>query len=127
MKKQNKEKIKHIAMRMCAVTREKLPKNELVRVVYLKEAKEIKVDDGSKLRGRGLNIKPDMEIFEEGLKRKVIQRVFSVQLNPKQAENLKKEFEQVVLEKHTEKKVIRISSEQLSKIIGEKNESKKRK
>jgi predicted RNA-binding protein YlxR (DUF448 family) len=127
MKKQNKEKIKHVAMRMCAVTREKLPKSELIRIACLKDKKEVRIDDGSKLRGRGLNIKPDIEVFEEGLKRKVIQRAFSVQLDPKQIENLKKEFEKVVLEKHTEKKVIRISSEQLSKIIGDKNEVKKRK
>ncbi|MCK9368757.1 YlxR family protein [Candidatus Dojkabacteria bacterium] len=126
MKKQSSEKVKHIAMRMCAVTREKLPKNELVRIVYLKDKKEVKVDNSGKLRGRGLNIKPSEEVWQQALQRKTIQRAFGVQLDPKDAERLKKEFSEVVLEKHTEKRVVRISSEQLSKIVG-KNEEKGRK
>lgn len=104
-------------MRMCAVTREKLPKKQLVRLVLLKENKTIEIDSGQKLKGRGLNIKPDMKVFEEAIKKRVFERSFKVKLEDKQISKLRNSFEKYIDNSFRETKVVRISSEKLAKII----------
>ena len=49
-------KQKKIPLRSCVVTRERLPKQELLRVVRTKEG-EVKIDDSGKMNGRGAYIK----------------------------------------------------------------------
>ena len=53
-------KYKKIPMRMCVVTREKLPKKELIRIVKNKE-NEIFVDESGKQNGKGVYLKLDKE------------------------------------------------------------------
>ena len=48
-------------MRMCSVTRERFPKQELLRVVRTKED-EVKVDLTGKLNGHGAYIKKDLDV-----------------------------------------------------------------
>ena len=55
-------KVKKIPMRMCSVTRERFPKQELLRVVKTKEG-EVKVDLTGKLNGHGAYIKKDLEVL----------------------------------------------------------------
>ena len=61
--------IKKIPMRMCVVTREKLPKKELLRVVKFND--EITVDETGKLNGKGCYLKKDESVVLKARKDKV--------------------------------------------------------
>ncbi len=65
--------IKKIPMRMCSVTRERFPKNELIRVVKTPE-NEVKIDLTGKLNGHGAYIKSDLEVLEKAKKSKALAR-----------------------------------------------------
>ena len=54
--------MKKIPLRRCIVTREQLPKQELLRIVRDKEGK-VSVDQTGKLGGRGAYIKKDIEVL----------------------------------------------------------------
>ena len=103
----------HIPMRMCAVTREKLPKKELLRFVCTVD-NDLVLDKGDRVRGRGLNIKPEIEIFDLAVKRKLFERV----LGAKEVnyESLKTEVQEYIDLRFREKVVVRVSKEQLDKI-----------
>ena len=60
-------KMRKIPMRSCVITREKLPKNELVRVVRTPEG-EVVVDLTGKLNGHGAYLKKDLEVIEKAKK-----------------------------------------------------------
>ena len=65
--------IKKIPMRMCSVTRERFPKNELIRVVKTPE-EEVKIDLTGKLNGHGAYIKSDLEVLDKAKKSKALAR-----------------------------------------------------
>ena len=65
--------IKKIPMRMCSVTRERFPKNELIRVVKT-PLDEVKIDLTGKLNGHGAYIKSDLEVLEKAKKSKALDR-----------------------------------------------------
>lgn len=60
-------KVKKIPMRSCVITKEKLPKNELVRIVRTPEG-EVKVDLSGKMNGHGAYLKKDLEVIEKAKK-----------------------------------------------------------
>ena len=66
-------KIKKIPMRSCVITKEKLPKSELVRVVR-KVDNTIAIDLTGKLNGRGAYLKKDKEVFEKARKSKILEK-----------------------------------------------------
>jgi hypothetical protein len=66
-------KIKKIPMRSCIVTKEKLPKQELIRVVRTPE-QTIVIDATGKVNGRGAYLKNDLQVFEKAKKSKVLDR-----------------------------------------------------
>ena len=66
-------KIKKIPMRSCVITKEKLPKNELVRVVR-KVDNTIAIDLTGKLNGRGAYLKKDKEVFNKARKTKILEK-----------------------------------------------------
>ncbi len=66
-------KVKKIPMRTCVVTREKLPKQELLRVVRTPEGNVV-VDESGKMNGRGAYIKKDVAVLEQAKKKKVLER-----------------------------------------------------
>lgn len=70
--------MKKIPMRMCVVTREKLPKYELARIVKSDDA--IIVDDTGKLNGHGCYIKLDELVIIEAKKKKILDRVLDAQV-----------------------------------------------
>ena len=70
-------KIKKIPMRSCVVTREKLPKGELVRVVRTPEGNVI-VDVTGKANGRGAYLKRDLSVFEKAYNSKVLNKILEV-------------------------------------------------
>lgn len=66
-------KVKKIPLRTCVVTREKLPKKELLRIVRTPEGKVI-VDESGKMHGRGAYIKKDVTVLEQAKKKKILER-----------------------------------------------------
>lgn len=80
-------KTKKIPMRMCVVTHEKLPKKELLRIV-LNEGKVVG-DITGKLNGKGCYLKKDKNIIDEAKKKKILNRVFELELDDKIYDELK--------------------------------------
>ena len=68
---------KKIPMRTCVVTKEKLPKRELIRVVRNKEG-EVFVDESGKLNGKGAYLKLDKDVIEKARSSKVMNRYLEV-------------------------------------------------
>ena len=82
-------KTKKIPMRSCVVTREKYPKQELIRVVRTPE-NEVIVDITGKANGRGAYLKKDKEVFEKAKKSKVLNRILEVEIKDEIFEQLNK-------------------------------------
>ena len=73
-------KVKKIPMRSCIITKEKLPKNELVRVVRTVD-NTVVVDLTGKVNGRGAYLKKDKEVFDKARKTKVLERHLETSIN----------------------------------------------
>lgn len=82
-------KIKKIPMRSCIVTREKLPKSELIRVVRTTD-NEVKVDLTGKLNGRGAYLKKDTDVFAKAKQSKILDRQLEVEVPDSIFEELNK-------------------------------------
>ena len=72
-------KQKKIPMRSCVITREKLPKKELIRVVRTPEGNII-IDESGKSNGRGAYLKRDLEVIDKAKKSKVLNRILEVEV-----------------------------------------------
>ncbi len=70
--------MKKIPLRSCVITKEKLPKRELIRVVRTNEG--IKVDVTGKLNGRGAYIKKDINVLNAAKKNKVLNKHLEVSI-----------------------------------------------
>ena len=73
-------KNKKIPMRSCVVTKEKLPKSELLRIVKTPEGNVV-ADLSGKLNGRGAYIKRDVTVLEKAKKSKVLERVLETEIS----------------------------------------------
>lgn len=80
--------MKKIPMRMCIITREKLPKKELVRVVRTKDG--IIVDTTGKVNGRGAYLKLDKDVFDKARKTKALNKHLEVEVDESVFEELNK-------------------------------------
>lgn len=80
-------KVRKIPMRMCVVTREKWPKNELIRVVKTDEG--VIVDPTGKVNGHGAYLKKDLEVFEKAKKSKVLNKVLETVVSDELFDELK--------------------------------------
>jgi len=58
--------------RTCVVTREKFPKQELLRIVKNNEGK-VSVDLSGKANGRGAYLKKDLTVLEKAIKSKTLE------------------------------------------------------
>ena len=72
-------KVKKIPMRMCSVTRERFPKQELIRVVKTPDG-EVKIDLTGKLNGHGAYIKKDLTVLESAKKTKALARALETNI-----------------------------------------------
>lgn len=72
--------MKKIPMRSCIITKEKLPKKELIRVVRTPEG-EIVIDEIGKANGRGAYLKKDIEVIKKAKNNKVLNRVLEVEVS----------------------------------------------
>ena len=66
-------KLKKIPTRSCVVTREKYPKQELIRVVRTPEGNVV-VDLTGKQNGRGAYLKKDLSVVEKAEKNKILNK-----------------------------------------------------
>ena len=83
--------MKKIPMRTCVVTREKLPKKDLIRVVRTTDG--VIVDSTGKVNGRGAYLKIDKEVFEKAKKTKVLDRHLEVEVPSEVYDELNKLLE----------------------------------
>lgn len=80
-------KTKKIPLRTCIVTKEKLPKQELIRVVRTPEG-NIEIDLTGKKNGRGVYFKNDVEVFKEAKRQDILNDVFEEIIDEKIYEEL---------------------------------------
>ena len=73
-------KVRKIPMRTCVITKEKLPKKELIRVVRTPEHDVI---ISGKANGRGAYLKKDKEVFLKAKKNKILNKVLEVDVPDK--------------------------------------------
>ncbi len=85
-------KVKKIPLRTCVVTREKLPKQELLRVVRTPEGNVV-VDDSGKMNGRGAYIKKDVTVLEMAQKKKVLERHLECNIEESVYDEIRKRLE----------------------------------
>lgn len=85
-------KTRKIPLRTCVVTKENLPKQELLRIVRTPEGNVI-VDLTGKANGRGAYIKKDIEVLEKAKKSKILEKRLEVQINEDVYEKIKKILE----------------------------------
>ena len=83
--------MKKIPMRSCIITKEKLPKKELIRVVRTPEG-EIVIDEIGKANGRGAYLKKDIEVIKKAKNNKVLNRVLEVEV----PDSIYEELEEIV-------------------------------
>jgi len=80
-------KTKKVPMRTCALTREKLVKQEMFRVVKTPEG-EIKIDPTYKANGRGVYLKKDGEVINKARLKKSLNHHLKVDVPPSIYEEL---------------------------------------
>lgn len=66
-------KVRKIPLRTCVITKEKLPKKELLRIVRTPEGTVV-ADESGKINGRGAYIKKDVQVLEKAKKSKVLEK-----------------------------------------------------
>ena len=71
--------VKKIPMRSCIVTKEKLPKKELIRIVKFGDV--VTVDETGKSNGKGCYLKKDKEVILLAKKNKALDRVFECSID----------------------------------------------
>ena len=81
-------KTKKIPMRTCVITKEKLPKAELIRVVRTPEGNVI-VDLTGKANGRGAYLKKDLKTIEKAKSSKLLSKHLEVNIPDEIFEELK--------------------------------------
>ena len=81
-------KNKKIPMRSCVITKEKLPKQELLRIVRTTDINVV-VDDSGKINGRGAYIKKDIEVLEKAIKSKALERHLEVSISDEVYEEIR--------------------------------------
>ena len=85
-------KTRKIPLRTCVVTKESLPKQELLRIVRTPLG-EIKADETGKLNGRGAYIKKDINVLEKAQKTKILEKRLECQIEESVYEEIRKIIE----------------------------------
>ena len=82
---------KKIPMRTCVVSHEKLPKQELIRIVKNKEG-NVFVDITGKQNGKGVYLKKDIEVINKARTTKALNRYLETEVD----ENIYSELENLL-------------------------------
>lgn len=72
-------KAKKIPMRSCVVTKERLEKKDLIRVVRTPEGNII-IDESGKANGRGAYLKKDISVIKKARDSKILERHLEVKI-----------------------------------------------
>lgn len=81
-------KNKKIPLRTCIVTKENLPKSELLRIVRTPDG-DIEVDEIGKLNGRGAYIKKDLGVLESLQRSKLLEKKLECKIEDSVYEQIK--------------------------------------
>lgn len=81
-------RVKKIPMRTCVATKEKLPKQELIRIVRTPEG-EVIIDESGKANGRGAYLKKSLEAIEKAKKTKALSHHLEIEIPGQIFEELK--------------------------------------
>ncbi len=81
-------KVKKVPLRTCVITKEKLEKKDLFRVVRTPEGSVI-VDDTNKANGRGAYVKKDLDVILKAEKSRILDRHLMVDVPEEIYEELK--------------------------------------
>ena len=71
---------KKVPLRSCLITHERLPKNELIRIVKNKDG-EVFVDNTGKINGHGAYIKKDINVLDKAIKSKILDKYLETSIN----------------------------------------------
>ena len=82
-------KNKKVPMRSCIITKEKLPKSELLRVVRTPEG-IVMADETGKLNGKGAYIKKDIAVLKKAKNNKILERALEVAISDEVYEEISK-------------------------------------
>lgn len=85
-------KVKKIPLRTCVITKEKLPKQELLRIVRTKEG-DVVCDITGKLNGHGAYIKKDIAVLEQAKKTKALEKKLECNIEDSVYEEIRKIIE----------------------------------
>src|SRR5690625_2528422 len=86
-------KKRKIPLRKCVVTNEMKPKKELIRIVRNKEG-EVFVDPSGKKNGRGAYLSRDVDIVEQAIKTKALNKIFEMEIEATLYEEIKRLIEE---------------------------------
>lgn len=81
--------MKKIPLRTCVVSKEKLPKQELVRVVRT-PSNEVIIDLSGKANGRGAYLKKDIEIIQKARKTGILNKHLEINVSDALFDELEK-------------------------------------
>lgn len=82
-------KNKKIPMRSCVVTKEKLEKKDLLRIVRTPEG-DVIVDTTGKANGRGAYLKKEIEVINKAEKTKILEKILEVSIDANVYEEARK-------------------------------------
>lgn len=85
-------KTRKIPLRTCVITKEQLPKRELLRIVRTPEH-DIVIDENGKVNGRGAYIKRDLEVLEKARKSKILEKKLECKIEDSVYEEIRKIIE----------------------------------
>lgn len=85
-------KTKKIPLRTCVVSKETLPKQELLRIVRTPEG-DVVVDEVGRVNGRGAYLKKDLEVLEKAIKTKALAKKLECEISDSVYENIRKIIE----------------------------------
>lgn len=85
-------KKRKIPLRTCVVTGEKLDKRDMLRIVRDKDL-QVSVDLTGKKNGRGAYIKKDINVLEQAIKKKSLERKLECEISDEVYEEIRKVLE----------------------------------
>ncbi len=81
--------MKKIPQRTCVLTKEKLDKKDLIRIVRTPE-QNVVVDETGKLNGRGAYLKKDLEVINKAQEKHILDKILNVKVDDSVFDELRK-------------------------------------
>ena len=85
-------KVRKVPLRTCVISKESLPKQELLRIVRTPEG-DVVVDETGKVNGRGAYIKKDIEVLNKAQKSKALEKRLECKIEDSVYEEIRKIIE----------------------------------